>query len=61
VIVAADNPWLVPRNCSNAWAKSLPSRTRRANGGPDQNFNDFEIILGKVRLHVTPPRAIHRF
>jgi hypothetical protein len=35
---------------------------RRANAGADQSADDFQIFLAKVRpLHVTPPRAIHRF
>lgn len=34
----------------------------RATAVPDQNLNDFEIILGKVRPFTSPsPRSIHKF
>jgi len=30
---------------------------QRANAGPDQNFDDFQIILGKVRSSTSPGRG----
>jgi hypothetical protein len=32
----------------------VPFRTDAPNAGPDQNFDDFQIILGKVRPSTSP-------
>jgi hypothetical protein len=51
--------WLL---CLIAIAGSGGRRDRTADAGPDQNYFDFAIILGKdAPLHVTSPSTIHRF
>jgi hypothetical protein len=49
VIVAADNPWLVPRNCSNAGAKSLVDRPcRYSSGNISAICGDFRAQAGRI-------------
>lgn len=49
VIVAADNPWLVPRNCSNAGAKSLVARPcRYSSGNASAICGDFRAQAGRI-------------
>jgi X-Pro dipeptidyl-peptidase C-terminal non-catalytic domain len=41
---------------------ACPSRTSAPTPALDQTYLDFQIVLGQVRpLHVTRPRAIHKF
>jgi hypothetical protein len=49
VIVAADNPWLVPKNCSNAGAKSLVDRPcRYGSGNTSAVCGDFGAQAGRI-------------
>ena len=49
VIVAGDRPWLVPRNCVNAGAKSLEDMPCRYNSGSTSaTRGDFLARVGKI-------------
>jgi hypothetical protein len=48
-MVAADSPWPVPRNCSNAGAKSLVDRPcRYSSGNTSLTCGDFLAHAGRI-------------
>jgi hypothetical protein len=49
VMVAADRPWLVPRNCSSAGAKSpLDRPCRYSSGSTSATRGDFRAQAGRI-------------